>query len=189
MSAAVSPAQVAADRKSSRTAGTLGRRVVVAAIVAACAGPARALDSITAEGIVDAPVAAVWNAWTTGEGLASWLAPQADIELRVDGRMRVIADARGSLDGPAAIENRVLSFEPQRMLSIRVSRAPSDFPFRSRVGEMWTVLSFAATADGRTLLRIVGLGFAADEEAQRMRRFFQAGNAHTLLQLQKRFRP
>jgi hypothetical protein len=52
---------------------------------------------------------------------------------------------------------------------------------------MWTVLYFQPTSDGKTLLRIVGMGFGQDEESQRMRSFFEKGNAFTLDQLQKHF--
>lgn len=151
--------------------------------------PARAVDSISAEGVVNAPVAAVWNAWTTTDGLKAWLAPHADIDLRLDGLMRANYDPKGTLGDAGTIENRVLAYEPERMLSIRVAKAPASFPFKSRVGEMWTVLYFQPTADGKTQLRIVGLGFGSDEESQKMKEFFRQGNAFTLAQLQKRFTP
>jgi hypothetical protein len=73
------------------------------------------------------------------------------------------------------------------MLSIRVAKAPDDFPFKAKVGGMWTVLYFQPTPEGKTLLRIVGLGFGADEESQKMKEFFNQGNAYTLTQIQKRF--
>jgi uncharacterized protein YndB with AHSA1/START domain len=149
--------------------------------------PARALDFIVSEGVVAAPVTTVWTAWTTTTGLKSWLAPNVDIDLRLDGLMRTNYDPKGSLGDPGTIENRVLSFEPEKMLSIRVAKAPDKFPFKTKIGEMWTVLYFEPTSDGKTLLRIVGLGFGSDEESQRMKEYFKKGNAFTLSQLQKRF--
>lgn len=149
--------------------------------------PARAHDLIVAEGVVGAPVSAVWNAWTTTAGLKSWLAPHVDIDLRIDGLMRTNYDPKGSLGDPGTIENKVLAFEPEKMLSIRVAKAPEKFPFKNKIGEMWTVLYFQPTPDGKTLLRIVGLGFGGDEESQRMKDFFKQGNAVTLSQLQQRF--
>ena len=153
----------------------------------ASAMSAKETESIVAEGVVNAPVAAVWGAWATAPGLKSWLAPRADIDLRVDGLMRSNYDPKGSLGGPGTIENRVMAYEPERMLSIRVSRAPDKFPFKSRIADMWTVLYFQPTSDGRTSLRIVGMGFGTDEESQKMKEFFRQGNAFTLTQLQKHF--
>lgn len=154
---------------------------------AGLAATARASESIVAEGIVSAPVAAVWSAWATTAGLRSWLAPHADIDLRVDGLMRANYDPKGALGDAATIENRILAYEPERMLSIKVSKAPEKFPFKSRIGDMWTVLYFQPTADGKTTLRIVGMGFGPDDESQKMRQFFEQGNAFTLTQLQRRF--
>ena len=78
---------------------------------------------------------------------------------------------------------------PERMLSIQVTKAPADFPFKQQVAGMWTVLYFQPTADGKTTLRIVGLGFADDADSSRMKAFFERGNAYTLNRLQQRFRP
>lgn len=71
--------------------------------------PARASESIVAEGVVSAPVTAVWYAWTTTEGLKSWLAPHAEMDLRIGGLMRSNYDPEGELGGPGTIENRVLA--------------------------------------------------------------------------------
>ena len=161
--------------------------LVASVAVLALASPAMATESIVAEGVINAPVAAVWRAWSTAAGLTSWLAPHADIDLRIDGLMRANHDPKASLADPGTIENRVLAYEPERMLSIKVAKAPETFPFKSRIGDMWTVLYFEPAPDGKTLIRIVGMGFGTDPESQKMKAFFKEGNAFTLTQLQKRF--
>lgn len=155
------------------------------------ASPAAAaeLAPIVSEGIVKAPPPAVWKAWTTGEGLRSWLAPLAEIDLRLDGLMRANYNAKGSLGDEGTIENRILAFEPERMLSIKVAKTPAGFPFPNAVKDMWTVIYLQEQEGGRTLLRVVGLGFTDDPESVRMREFFQQGNDFTLQELQKRFEP
>ncbi len=161
--------------------------LTLAITILAFAVPAKATESIVAEGVVNAPVLAVWNAWATTDGLKSWLAPHVDIDLRVDGLMRANYDPKESLGDSGTIENRVLAYEPERMLSIKVSKAPDNFPFKAKIGDMWTVLYFQPTPDGKTMLRIVGLGFGTDEESQKMKEFFRQGNDFTLTQLQRRF--
>ncbi len=150
---------------------------------------AHASDRIVSEGVIGAPVATVWAAWTTTDGLKAWLAPQADIDLRLDGLMRANYNPQGTLGDPGTIENRILAYEPERLLSMRVAKAPGGFPFSAIIGEMWTVLHFTPTAEGKTHLRIVGLGFGPGEDAQKMRAFFQQGNDYTLAQLQRHFAP
>ena len=164
--------------------------IAAVALVMASAFAARSAgqDAIAVEGVVDAPVATVWKAWTTSAGLMAWLAPHADIDLKVGGLMRTNYDAKGKLGDASSIENRILSFEPERMLSIQVSKAPADFPFRTRVGQMWTVLYLNPVAQGRTSVRIVAMGFGNDDESQQMKEFFERGNAYTVEELQKHFR-
>lgn len=139
------------------------------------------------EGIVSAPIEQVWAAFTTADGLRSWMAPHAEIDLRIGGLMRSNYNAQGSLADPGTIENRVLAFEPGRMLALQVARAPDGFPFPTAVQQMWTVIYFDPDGPNRTRVRTVGLGFGPDEESQKMRVFFQQGNATTLKQLQGRF--
>lgn len=148
-----------------------------------------ASDTIVTEGVIDAPVSDVWDAWTTTAGLAKWLAPHSDIDLRIDGLMRAAYDPEGTLGDASTIENRILAYEPLRMLTIRVVKAPTDFPFKERIGDMWTVLSFQEAENGKTRLRIAGLGFGGDSESLKMKAFFEQGNAFTLAQLQKHFTP
>ncbi len=166
------------------------RGTVALAMVAVLCGnvsAAQDISPIVSEGLVEASLDAVWAAWTTGDGLRSWLAPHADIDLRVGGLMRTNYSAQGTLGDPHTIENTVLSFEPRRMISIMVAKAPDTFPFPNAIQEMWTVIYFEAAGPGRTKVRVVGLGFRPSEESQRMRAFFERGNATTLEQLQRHF--
>lgn len=141
------------------------------------------------EARITAPLDSVWAAWSTGEGLRSWMAPHADIDLRVGGLMRANYQADGELGDGNTIENRVLSYEPGRMLSIQVARAPEGFPFAQAVQRMWTVIQLSPEDAGHTRVRVVSLGFGSDEQSLRMREFFEGGNAYTLELLRKRFEP
>ena len=141
------------------------------------------------DGYLDAPVSAVWVALTTSAGLRFWMAPHADIDLRVGGTMRTNYNATGSLDDPQAIITMVLAFEPERMLATRVAKAPAGFPFPNAIGDMWTVMYFEPADRGRAHVRVVGLGFRSDAESQKMRTFFDGGNAKMLEALQLHFVP
>jgi len=147
---------------------------------------AQGLEPLVHEGVISAPIEAVWKAWTTDTGLRSWLAPHADIDFRIGGKMRTNYSPDGSLDDPGTIENTVLSYDPYRMISIRVSRAPENFPFPSAIYDMWTVMYFEEVDTGQTRVKVVAAGFSADEESQAMRAFFEQGNAQTIRQMQAR---
>ena len=142
---------------------------------------------IVAEALIEASVEAVWNAWANGAELRSWLAPHADIDLRLHGLLRTNYSPKGSLGDSNTIENTILSLDPHRMLSIQVSKAPQSFPFPNAIKQMWTVMYFERLAPDRTKVRVVGLGFQDNAESQRMRAFFKQGNALTLQQLERHF--
>lgn len=139
------------------------------------------------EGIVEAPVADVWAAFTTKEGIESWMVPHGEIDLRVGGLMRTHYGADGVLGDPETIENTILSFEPQRMLSIKATKPPASFPHKDAIANMWSVIYFEPVDEARTRVRIVGLGYGEDEESQQLRAKFDWGNAYTLKKLQERF--
>jgi uncharacterized protein YndB with AHSA1/START domain len=170
--------------------------IAAAVLIAIMSGSANAQNAssivtdtrpIVSEVVVEASAETVWTAWTTGAGLRAWLAPHAEIDLRLGGLMRTNYNQQGTLGDPQTIENTILSFEPSRMLSIRVTKFAPDFPFPNAVGDMWTVIYLEPAGEGRTRVRVVGLGFRTDEESQRMRTFFDRGNAVTLRQLQNYF--
>ena len=141
------------------------------------------------EGVVNAPAAQVWSAFTTAEGLESWMAAHAKIDLKVGGVMKTQYDPKGTVDDPKAIENTILSYEPMRMLSFKVTKAPDGFPFPNAIKNMWTVVYFTPEGDSATRVREVSMGFGSDDESKKMREFFNRGNAFTLQRLQKRFAP
>ena len=84
------------------------RSLQVAAVVVIMAGPATAQDisSVVVEGVVSSPLETVWAAWTTSEGLRSWYAPHAEIDLRIGGLMRANYDAQGALGDSQTVEER-----------------------------------------------------------------------------------
>lgn len=141
------------------------------------------------EGLVAAPPREVWAAFTTKKGQESWMVAHSEIELKVGGLMRTHYDPKGSIGDPGTIENTIISYDPERMLSFRVTKAPARFPFPNAVKGMWTVIYFEPSGPQATRVRFVGLGFGEDEESKKMRAFFDRGNAYTLKKLQERFSP
>jgi uncharacterized protein YndB with AHSA1/START domain len=139
------------------------------------------------EGMIEAPVDAVWAAFTTKEGQESWNVAHAQIDLKVGGKMRTHYDAAGRIGDLNTIENIILCFEPRRMLAIQVDNPPEKFPYKNAVKKMWTVLYFEEMGPTRTRLRLVGTGYGDDEDSRKLRGFFEKGNAYTLKKLQEKF--
>ena len=163
--------------------------VLLALFLAVLPSACRAQDDspLVHEGLVGAPLDQVWAAYTTKAGLESWMVAQAEIELKICGKMKTQYDPKGTTDDDKAIENTILSYEPLRMLSFKVTKVPRGFPFPSAITNMWTVVYFEAKGEKATRVRGVSLGFGNDDESKKMREFFKRGNAVSLEKLQKRF--
>jgi len=137
--------------------------------------------------VINASITGVWAALTTREGIESWMVPHADIDLRVGGKMRTTYNKDAVLGDDSTIENTILSYDPERMLSIRATKAPKGFPFLKALEAMWTVIYLEPADAGRTKVTVRSLGFTQDPESVEMRKFFEAGNKLTLDKLVERF--
>jgi len=158
------------------------------------AGPvlsqSQALDiapSFVNEADVDAPVSEVWKVWTSGEGYKWVGVAQADVDFRIGGLIRSHYSATGFLGDEETIENRILAYEPQRMIAIQIARTPKSFPFKEAWKTTWTVVTLTDAGNNQTHIRAASMGYGNDEESKAMRRFFESGNATTLKNLQDHF--
>jgi uncharacterized protein YndB with AHSA1/START domain len=149
--------------------------------------PETRMSEQVVEGVVSAPVDAVWAALVTKEGQESWNVAHAEIDLKIGGKMRTQYDPAGRIGDPNTIENTILCFEPRRMLAIQVLNPPEKFPFKTAIKKVWTVIYFEDDGPSLTSLRIVGNGYSDDEESLKLRSFFEKGNAYTLQKLQEKF--
>jgi uncharacterized protein YndB with AHSA1/START domain len=130
--------------------------------------------------IINGPVAEVWKAYTTKEEMKSWMVAEAEIDLKVGGKIRTSYTKGSNLTGPDVIENTIISFDPMRMLSIKITKAPERFPFKNAMQRVWTVLYFEAVDEKRTRVTCRMLGYDHEEESVKMRLFFQHGNQQTM---------
>jgi uncharacterized protein YndB with AHSA1/START domain len=141
------------------------------------------------EGFVNAPIAEVWRIFTTSEGFKTTGAAKAEVDLRVGGEIRSHYDPNGVLGDAETIVNEILTYDPERMLAIRIKQAPSKFPYRDAIAGTWTVIYFTPSGQDMTHVRIVGLGYRDTPSSQAMRKFFTEGNRATLDHIAKRYWP
>jgi uncharacterized protein YndB with AHSA1/START domain len=165
------------------------RRAAIGAafLVAGLAAQAEDAVSFVNEGVVNAPVAEVWKVFSTSEGYKALGPALAEVDLRIGGTIRSRYRSDGPLGDAETIENVILAYEPPTMIALKIQKPPQTFPFKEAWKHPWTVVTLTPVDDGRTLVRGASLGFGDDEESVAMRRFFEAGNQHTIELLQKRF--
>ncbi len=146
-----------------------------------------AAGTLVHETVIDAPVADVWNAFTDADEIESWMVPKADIDLRIGGLLRTTYNPDAALDGSEAIHQRILAFEPEKMIAFQVTKCPDGFEFAELVKDAWEVISFEALGPARTKIRAAGVGYKSGGAWDQMRTFFDEGNAWTYEQLRKKF--
>ena len=141
---------------------------------------AQSPDVIITEGTVKAPIDTVWRAWTTKEGIESWMVAKTEIELRIGALWRTSYNRDSNLDDDASIHQEILAFDPGRMLSFRTIKPPKGFPFPTAILKTWTVVYFEPVDSGQTKITSRMMGYTGDAESQTMRAFFERGNKATL---------
>jgi len=117
---------------------------------------------IRAETIVGASRDEVWGAWTTDEGIKSFLAPSCNIDLRVNGSYEVFFDLEAEPGRRGGEGVRILALEPKRMLSITWN-AP---PHLSEVRKQWThvTVRFEEIQKGQTRVTLTHDGWGEGKE-------------------------
>lgn len=142
---------------------------------------------LTHSAVLRAPIAEVWDALTNPQRMRRWWAPNLEADIRVGGVIRSSYNPQSTLRDEYTIENTILAYAPGRMLSIRCTKAPADFPFKDVIGDTWSTILLDELGPDRTRVTFMGMGYTADEKSQRMRAFFASGNQYVIDQLKQMF--
>jgi len=139
------------------------RILVISALFAllAITFPARAdssLAPINASAVIDAPVAEVWHAWTTNEGIRAFLVEGSNVELKPAGSYEIYFSMQAPEGSRGSETCKILSYLPEKMLSFEWN-APPKFE-HARFIHTWVVLNLEELTPTRTRVDLTHLGFA-----------------------------
>jgi len=154
------------------------------AAVAFAQGPAKVASqaapdkTLILEITVPAPRAAVWQAFTTSDGLSTWLTPGAVVDLRPGGEWT--AHFPGGKTGGGTI----ISFVPEEEL-VWSAMAPERFP-TVRTERTRARFHFEARGES-TIVQLVQTGWKNGEEWDKAYEYLTVGNAQLLATLHRRF--
>lgn len=139
---------------------------------------ASAPQKLVIEVEVPAPLPAVWQAFSTREGLTTWLTPDATVDLRPGGEWTARFPG-GSTGG-----GTIVSFVPEKEL-VLAALAPDKFP-HVRAERTRAVFQFEPRGKS-TIVRLTQTGWKTGEEWTRAYEYLVAGNAELMAALHQRF--
>ena len=149
------------------------------------AGPE--VRSFSVEAVIEAPVDAVYAAWTDPLAFVAAYGPDnrelaANIDLAIGGRYEWLWDGRTGSNGC-----QVLSFIPNRMITFSWN-APLDQP-ESRAHLTWVVVELTPRDDGATEITLTHLGFGPEEHWTVTLDYFTRAWPYVLDQFRKHLEP
>jgi uncharacterized protein YndB with AHSA1/START domain len=130
------------------------------------------------EVLVPAKPADVWKAFSTSDGLSTWLTPGAVVDLRKGGEWT--AHFPGGSTGGGTIK----SYVPEKEMTI-AALCPEQFPNVRR--ERTNAKFEFVPADNGTLVRLTQTGWKTGEEWDKAYDYLTQGNAQLMEILQRRF--
>ena len=129
--------------------------------------------------VIPAPVEQVWHAFSTSEGLMTWLWSDCIVDLRERGDW-LVRYPGGNTGG-----GTILSFKPQRQM-VLAAMAPEKFP-AVRKERTTADFSFESVDGTKTRVSLIQSGWKQGEEWDKAYDYLANGNAMLLTQLYKRF--
>lgn len=155
-------------------------------LCAALAAPAMAAErAVEKVAIVAAPLQAVWEAWTTREGIVSFFAPDAKVEARVDGPFEIYFNPYAPAGLKGADDMRYLAIQDRKMLSFTWN-APPHLP-EVRGQRTVVVVRFRPNGEQETEVSLHHGGWGEGGQWDQAYTYFDRAWGSVLANLQKRF--
>jgi uncharacterized protein YndB with AHSA1/START domain len=137
--------------------------------------------------VVNAPVAALWKAFTDTDEFKKWNSPVAAIDLRVGGSLEASYDPKRKLGDPDNIKHRIITFLPERLIVFQNIQAPHELPNRELFQQTVTVLQYEPLGASQTRVTLSSTGYGAGDGFARLYTFFADDNAELLEKLKKTY--
>ena len=168
------------------------RFALAATLIAACGAfgcnPAAAQmpdeRRIVKEAVVKAAPEAVWKAWSTAEGIATFFAPEARVDPRPDGLFEVYMNPYAAPGMKGADNMRILGVQENRMISFTWN-APPHLP-QARAQRTFVTVRMQPEGS-ETRVRLTHTGWGDGGEWDQAYDYFNRAWASVLANLQKRF--
>lgn len=160
--------------------------VAAAWAAASLAGTADAAErAIDKQVLVAAPIAQVWQAWTTREGIVGFMAPGAEVDPRPGGAFDIQFDPLAAPGQRGADGMQFMALQPPTMLSFTWN-APPHLP-EARSQRTLVVLRLTPEGEGSTRVSLHHVGWGDGGQWDQAYAYFDGAWGQVLGNLKKRF--
>lgn len=121
--------------------------------------------------VVNAPPHAVWEAWLTAEGIATFFAQRSRIEDQVGGAYEIHFEMDSDPGESRSEGARILAMQAERMLSFAWNVPPRVSTLRDQ--QTHVTVRFAAQEDGRTHVRLFHDGWGVGPDWDEAFEYFE----------------
>ena len=134
---------------------------------------------------VKAPVDAVWQAWTTTEGVKTFFAPDARVDARVDGPFEIYFNPYAPSGQKGADDMRFLSIQEKKMFTVTWN-APPHLP-EARAQRTYVTVRLKPVGGNETEVTLHHGGWGEGGQWDPAYAYFDKAWTNVLVNLQKRF--
>jgi uncharacterized protein YndB with AHSA1/START domain len=161
-------------------------RCLIAAVLLVLASALGAQErAVTKEVVISAPIEAVWQAWTTREGIVSFFAPDAQVEARVGGAFHIHFDPLAAPGRKGADDMRFMALQAPTLLSFDWNAPPH--LAQARQQRTFVVVRLKDLDGKSTQVNLTHIGWGDGGEWDLAYAYFDRAWGNVLTNLKKRF--
>jgi len=136
--------------------------------------------------MVNVPVQAVWDAFTTKEGWESAFVAKAEIDFRIGGVIKSSYDKNATIGDSTTIVNHIINYVPRKVLTLQAEIA-DNFPefMKSEAKQFYNIVYFRAIDKTTTHVESYGVGYKNTPKYLSLLNFFVSGNDMSYVNLIK----
>jgi len=141
------------------------------------------------ESVLPVDIKTAWKLFTTDEGLKTWIAPQAHIELTVGGTIVTNYDKDKPLSDPSSIRLPIINYIDGEMLTLKVNLNDNfDQSARNEDKNLQEVILLKQIGPKKTKVVSLMMGWGKGANWDKVYDFFVKGNEWTYNELLKNYK-
>lgn len=139
---------------------------------------------VVQEVLINAPLEKVWDAYTTSEGWKAWIAPVADVDLKMGGTIKTNYRPDGKITDEDANTLHIINYCPNSMITLQ-AEVSKNWPeiLKEQEKQLFNVITFENIGDGKTKIISYGTGYKDTPEFRKLMEFFIPANESTFEKL------